>query len=318
MSLITKEIKGRRYYYSFLSYRLTKGPKSFSKYVGVRKPSNHELKKIEDEFKNELIQRLSGRNYSNLLATKDEVIKSLLFSTEFNKKYNKLTKLRQLKYDIDSTVMFTLTTLVTEDVDVDLTDVKNAFNKTSGLTFREQISKNMLRAVESIRHHHRLDSNYLLDLHRTIMATFETKTPGKFRKKQVYLYQRGSSSQFEGREIAYRPPQYNKIVKLLEQFFHRYDQSTLNPVEKAAVAHCDLYRIHPFLDGNKRICRLVFNKTLLDNHFPLINISANKEAYFNVLVNSVETGNPKPFIEFTFKQYYLQVRGFLNNTAVNQ
>ena len=313
MSLIIKEIKGRRYYYSFLSYRLPKGPKSFSKYIGLEKPSDRGLKEIEDAFKRELIQRLSGKGYSNSIITKDEVIKSLLFSLEFNKKYNGLTTPRRRKYDIDSTVMFTLTTLITEEIDVDLTDIRNAFNKVRGLTLRELISKNMLRAVESIKYRHKLDANYLLELHRTIMATFETKTPGKFRKKQVYLYNRGSAGLFEDRELKYRPPQYDKVTKLLSEFFSWYSKSTLNPVEKATVAHYNLYKIHPFLDGNKRICRLIFNKTLLDNHFPLINISADKEAYFNALVAAVESNDSKPFVEFAFKQYYSQVRAFLNN-----
>ncbi len=314
MSLVAKEIKGKQYYYSFLSYRLIKGPKSFSKYIGSGKPTARALDKIEEAFKDELIQRLSGRAYSNSLVTKDEVIKSLLFRAEFNKKYDRLTTLKQRKYDIDSTVMFTLTTLITEDVDVDLTDVRNAFSKASRLTLREQISKNMLRAVESIKHPHRLDGSYLLDLHSKIMATFKTKTPGKFREKQVYLYRQGSRGQFEDEEIAYRPPHHAKIAKLLSRFFNWYNQSALNPIEKAATAHYALYKIHPFLDGNKRICRLVFNKTLLDSHFPLINISNKREAYFSALVTSVESNSPNPFIEFAFKQYYLQVREFLSTS----
>jgi Fic/DOC family. len=59
------------------------------------------------------------------------------------------------------------------------------------------------------------------------------------------------------------------------------------------MAHYKLYKIHLFLDGNKRICRLIFNKMLIDDHFPLINISVNKEAYFDSLILSVETNNPK-------------------------
>jgi Fic family protein len=312
MPLVIKTIRGGRYHYAFLSYRLAKGPKSFSKYIGLRKPTEKELGKIEYRFREELIRRLSGRSYSNLLVSRDEVIKSLLFSLEFQKKYHELTGLRRRKYDIDRTVMFTLATLTTEDVDVDLIDVKNALKKTSGLTLREQISKNMLRAVESIREAHKLDSKYLLRLHAMIMATFEAKTPGAFRKKQVYLYRRGGSATPNGnRELAYLPPSHRRIAKLLSRFLDWYNRSDLNPIEKAALAHYRLYRIHPFLDGNKRICRLVFNKTLIDSNFPLINISVNKDAYFDALIVSVETADPKPFVEFALKQYYLQVKEFL-------
>ncbi len=311
MTLVVKKIKERNYYYSFLSYFLADKSRSFSKYIGVKKPTDKSLKKIESQFKVELIKRLSGKDYSNSLMNKDEVIKSILFSIAFDKKYQKLTNLKRRKYDIDSTVIFTLTTLTTEEVDVDLIDVKNALIKTSGMTLREQISKNMLQAVESIKGTHELDQNYLLALHRTIMAKFEVKTPGDFRKKQVYLYRKRSARSSGDRELRYRPPHHSKIIPLLKQFFGWYGKSELNPIEKAAVAHYVLYRIHPFLDGNKRICRLIFNKTLLDNHFPLINISANKEAYFDALVASVETNNPKTFVDFALKQYYLQVKEFL-------
>ena len=309
MSLVIKEIKGKNYYYSFLSYRLIKKPKSFSKYIGLKKPTENELERIEDKFKDELILRLSGKNYSNTFVSKDEVIKSLLFSLAFDKKYRKLTTLRRRKYDIDSIVRFILTTLTTEEVDVDLIDVKNAFDKTSRLTHKEQISKNMLSAVESLKESHKLNSGYLLELHRTIMANFETKKPGEFRKKPVYLYRKGA---FGDAELKYRPPEYRKAVKLLDGFFAWYKNSNIDPIEKAAIAHYKLYKIHPFLDGNKRICRLIFNKTLLDANFPLINISVNKEAYFDSLIASVETNNPKQIVEFAFKQYYLQVKEFLS------
>lgn len=314
MSLVIKEIKGKRYYYSFLSYRLLKAPKSFSKYIGLKRPSEKELNRIEEKFRTELIKRLCSQNYSNLLVSKDDVIKSLLFCAEFDKKYKKMTSIRRRKYDIDSTVIFTLTTLTTEEVDVDLTDVKNALIKASGLTLREQISKNMLQAVESIREHHKLDDKYLLKLHNTIMARFEMKKPGKFRTKQVYLYRRGTLGPSGDRELTYRPPAHGKVIKLLNNFVRWYNDSALNPIEKASLAHYELYRIHPFLDGNKRVCRLLFNKTLLDGHFPLINISANKEAYFDALITAVETNNPKPFVEFALKQHYLQVKEFLSGS----
>jgi Fic family protein len=304
MALVIKKIKGKSYYYSFLSYFLLNKSKSFSKYIGVSKPQEKELHRIENSFKEEIIYKISGKPYTAEILNKDEIIKSLLFKDIFNKKYQNLTELRKRKYDIDSTIQFTLTTLTTEEVDVDINDVRRALEKESRLTQREQISKNMLEAVESIKQKHMLDEKYLLELHKTIMASFETKTPGRFRKRRVYLRMRGS-------EISYHPPDYSKIKELIDAFITWYNSSDLNPIEKAGMAHYKLYKIHPFLDGNKRICRLVLNKTLLDNGFPLINISYEKGAYFDALVDSVEDEKPKVFIEFTLKQYYAQVKAFL-------
>lgn len=312
MSLVVKKIKGRGYYYSFLSYYLLDRSKNFSKYIGIKKPSSGELLSAEELFRDELIIRISGKNYSSEFLSKDDVIKTLLFSRLFAEKYHKLKSINRRKYEVDNTVSFVLTTLTTEEVDVELTDVENALSKTSRLTEKEQISRNMLEAVDYIKEQHALSREYLLTLHKRIMATFKDKTPGKFRERQVYLKRKGEHS-IRGTEIAYRPPEYTKIGKLLDGFISWCNSSRLSPIEKAAMAHYNLYRIHPFLDGNKRICRLIFNKILIEEGFPLINISREKEAYFDALATSVEKDAPDIFVLFCLKQYYAQTKEFLNS-----
>lgn len=312
MTLVVKKIKGKRYYYSFLSYFLIDRSKSFSKYIGAKKPANKRLNRIENDFEEEIIRKLSGKQYATDSIENGEVIKTLLFRDLFKKKYEKLTELKRRKYDIDSTVSFTLTTLTTEGVDVSLGDVKNALGKDSPLTRKERISRNMLNAVESIRKRHLLDKKYLFKLHNMAMANFETKNPGRIRDRQVYLHKVSENSP-KGTELDYRPQPYNKVDKLLDDFINWYQGSQLNPIEKATMAHYKLYRIHPFLDGNKRICRLIFNKTLLDEGFPLLNISVEKENYFEALIKSIEKDQVKVLLEFTLKQYYKQLKNSLLN-----
>lgn len=310
MALVIKNIKGKLYYYSFLSYFLLVKPKSFSRYIGIKKPAKKELARIEESFKADIIKKLSGKEYVAELIDKDDVIKTLLFRDLFDKKYSKLTEAKRRKYDIDSTVLFTLTTLTTEDVDVNLGDVIGAFKKSSNFTQREQISKNMLNAVESIKKDRVLDKNYLFELHRIAMASFSTKSPGRVRERQVYLHKLNPDNP-TGAELSYRPPHHASINRLLDEFIGWYVSSSLNPIEKATLSHYKLYKIHPFLDGNKRICRLIFNKTLLDEDFPLLNVSLDKEHYFEALIDSVERGRIKELVDFVLKQYYKQVRAFL-------
>jgi Fic family protein len=143
------------------------------------------------------------------------------------------------------------------------------------------------------------------------MASFETKTPGQFRSRQVYLHKIAEDNPM-GVELSYRPPSPDKIETLVDNFIDWYRASTLNPIEKATMAHYKLYKIHPFLDGNKRICRLIFNKTLLDESFPLLNVSVEKEEYFEALIESVEKDHVKVLVEFALKQYYKQIKDFLS------
>ena len=312
MALRTKIVKGKQYYYLDLSYFIAKKAKTFSKYIGSEKPSNIKLSKIEHNFKTEIIQKLSGNNYAVEFISQDDMIKALLFRDAFNKKFASLSATQKRQYEIDSTLIFTLTTLVTEDVDVNLSDVRHALEKTTKLNVREHISKNMLNAIESIKHAHKLDKGYILSLHKTIMTGFEEKTPGKIRHRQVYLHIRDSENP-SGGEIAYRPPHFSKVNGLLDAFVKWYGSTNLNPIEKAAQAHYKIYRIHPFLDGNKRICRLLLNKTLLNAGFSLLNVSVKKDAYFQSLIESVERNKVKILIDFTLKEFLRQVREFLND-----
>ncbi|MBU1120646.1 Fic family protein, partial [Candidatus Micrarchaeota archaeon] len=112
-------------------------------------------------------------------------------------------------------------------------------------------------------------------------------------------------------EIGYRPPHYSKINELLDDFVEWHNSTKINPIEKAAIAHYKLYKIHAFLDGNKRISRLLFNKTLLDEGFPLLNISLKKEPYFQALIAAVEKDQPKKIAEFTLKEFLRQTKQFL-------
>jgi len=310
MALRTKKVKGREYYYFDLSYFVSGKSKTFSKYVGAKKPSQSELRGIKRSFKREIVAKLSGKNYASELVSKDDLIKALLFRDAFDRKFASFSRAQKRKYEAESTILFTLTTLTTEDVDITMSDVVNAFEKGRPPGMRAQISKNMLDAVESIRKKCSLNSRYLLELHGTIMASFEEKKPGEPRDKQVYLHKKDTKNPL-GKEIGYRPPKPGKIKELLEAFVDWYNSTSLNPIEKAAQAHYKLYRIHPFLDGNKRICRLVLNKTLLDEGFPLLNISEKKEQYFQALINSVEKNQPKTITEFTLKEYFRQTKEFL-------
>ncbi len=310
MALRTKTINGKKYYYLDLSYFVLNKSKTFSKYVGIKKPLRNKIAKIEYSFKSEIIAKLAGKHYDNKLISKDDLIKALLFRDAFNNIFYLLSGSQKRKYEVDSTILFTLTTLTTEDISVGLRDVQNAFEKNRQLNMREQISKNMLKAVGSIKENHTLDKKYLLELHKTIMAGFEGKTPGRIRKRQVYLHIQDTKNPL-GKEIAYKPPHYNRLNRLIDEFAEWYKSTRLNPIEKAALAHYNLYRVHPFLDGNKRICRLILNKALLDEGFPLLNISIKKERYFQSLVDSVEKDTPKKLAEFTLKEFFRQTKEFL-------
>ena len=78
MQLRTKTVHGKKYYYFELSYRVLSKLKTFTKYVGAKKPSKTELAEIDKFFKSETILKLSGKKYENEFISKDDLIKALL------------------------------------------------------------------------------------------------------------------------------------------------------------------------------------------------------------------------------------------------
>lgn len=106
-------------------------------------------------------------------------------------------------------------------------------------------------------------SRVILSAHKTLMSggDGEKASPGQYRKQQVKV----------GKLI---PPPANKIAELisdLEKFIN--NDNSLPALIKAGLAHVQFETIHPFLDGNGRIGRLLIVLMLIQEkviHAPII------------------------------------------------
>ena len=90
-------------------------------------------------------------------------------------------------------------------------------------------------------------------LHRLIVANIlNTEQSGEYRLKQVII----KNSQTG--EVTFRPPPAMEVPFLMREFIYwlnRTDKDQMHPVIKAGIAHHELVRIHPFIDGNGRVSR---------------------------------------------------------------
>ncbi len=98
-------------------------------------------------------------------------------------------------------------------------------------------------------------SRVILSAHKTLMQNGEgdKANPGQYRKQAVRV----------GNLI---PPPASKVLDLmsdLEKFIN--DDNSLPPLIKAGLAHIQFETIHPFLDGNGRIGRLLIVLMLVDS-----------------------------------------------------
>ena len=71
-----------------------------------------------------------------------------------------------------------------------------------------------------------------------------------------------------------------------------------NPIELASFAHHELVRIHPFIDGNGRVARLLCNFILMSNGYPPIAVKKeDRKKYFDCL-EKAHFGNFRVFADF--------------------
>lgn len=144
----------------------------------------------------------------------------------------------------------------------------------------------------------------ILDLHRTLLAGVrgEEKLPGELRRTPVWV---GSPTNSPDTAI-YVPPLPSELPGLLsdwEAFVNTPGQ--LPPLIRCALMHYQFETIHPFLDGNGRIGRLLINLMLLEEGrltTPLLYLSgyleANRQEYYNRLQLVREQGQIQEWLQF--------------------
>jgi len=124
-----------------------------------------------------------------------------------------------------------------------------------------------------------LSLRLVLELHQKLMhgVRGDTATPGEFRRSQNWIGPAGCMLA----QATFVPPPVDELMDCLgawEQFLH---DDSLPPLVQAALAHSQFEAIHPFLDGNGRVGRLLITLLLVDQGVlpaPLLTLSAFFEA----------------------------------------
>lgn len=120
----------------------------------------------------------------------------------------------------------------------------------------------------------------VLTLHATILDKIDSQNAGFYRHEQVYI--EGSSVQLA---------KWKEIPHLMKEVYKELNNKDkgIKAVYSAVRIHHKTAKIHPFVDGNGRLARLLMNLRLMRSRFPpTILRKEQRRAYYSALEKADE------------------------------
>ncbi len=186
--------------------------------------------------------------------------------------------------------LFTFENGITED---DFEDIQEVVNYVKALNYGVERLKEFPMSLRLIRELHAL----LLDQTRG-----KDKTPGEFKRSQNWIGAPGSTL----KNAAFVPPPPDEALNALddlEKYLHA--ESSYPELIDCAFIHYQFETIHPFLDGNGRIGRLLITLYLYWKGTvkrPLLYLSyyfkKNRQEYYDRLTMTRNSGNYEQWVSF--------------------
>ncbi len=133
-----------------------------------------------------------------------------------------------------------------------------------------------------------ITENDIRSLHRFFYYRIDNKNAGIYRKVTAYI----TGSKFP-------LPKPENIPELMSELTIKLNdlKKQLHPVDFSAIAHKEFVFIHPFIDGNGRIARLLMNLLLLQEGYTIVIIPPVVRAEYIQFLEKAHT-NDMPFREF--------------------
>jgi Fic family protein len=301
MAIKKKALKGKVYYYLEKNIRIgDKKWKTFSIYLGPKKPNKAQLATYEKKLKMKIKQYISEK----ILKPKTEFIddKTALLleriKTTHKKLLDALGKASKENYLKRQRETFITNTNAIEGSRLTLEQTKRILelrNKYEIEDVDELEVINMEQCLELfdklVEKKADLDEKLILNLHLILLKTIPRYEAYSGVWRPVNVYIRGSSYDF---------PDWKKIPKLMSNLIKWYNEfkDKMHPVELAAKFHVQFVTIHPFADGNGRMARLLLNYILQSNDFPFTDIPFSKRAEYFETQEKGHFGKHKPFVIF--------------------
>jgi Fic family protein len=168
----------------------------------------------------------------------------------------------------------------------------------------EKEVKNYFEILKRIgREYDTLDIDTILKIHKELLEGVEDEIAGEIRDRKVVV---GNPSEDGTVVIKHEPPKHTRkgIEKLFEELIEWINTSEELPILKAGIYHHEFVYIHPFIDGNGRVCRLT-TTLLLDKLGYEINKYFILDDYYDIdriqysdSLHSADSGDKTEWLEY--------------------
>lgn len=133
-----------------------------------------------------------------------------------------------------------------------------------------------------------ITENDVLIMHKMFYKGIDESNAGKYREKPVFI----TGSKYSVCEVERIADEMNELFAWIMQ-----ERNYMHPIEFAAQLHKRFVFIHPFIDGNGRLSRLLMNTALIqDGYMMAIIPPALRRDYISLLEQAHK--NDRPFMNF--------------------
>jgi Fic family protein len=153
---------------------------------------------------------------------------------------------------------------------------------------------------------------------RNVRGGASTKTPGEYRRSQNWIGPQGCTV----KDATFVPPPHDEIANAIGEW-ERYlnADSKEPPLVKTALLHYQFETIHPFLDGNGRMGRLLITLYLCSTGClsqPLLYLSGffdeTRDEYYRLLMNVSKKGAWREWVDYFLRGVSIQARRAIDDT----
>lgn len=168
----------------------------------------------------------------------------------------------------------------------------------NGKSMREHLEvtnhKEALDLLEKIANSaHTIKEKDILDLHAVILDKIRTQDAGFYRHIQVYIS-----------GTPHIPPNYKEVPNEMQKVIYELNskEQGVKAIESASKVHHLTTWIHPFIDGNGRLARLLTNLRLIRAGFPPIIVEKKQRKSYYITLEKADQGNLGPLTKLIANQ----------------